>query len=637
MRKHQLMDVRVIIGKASFHQKLVMDITKPFSYFLPFAQKKFKIDSAKDQYLILVKSDNEWKHAPLSSSLFELDLQPNTEIVIADKDKPVENSVLERKETDTLISLSGILQFDKKKRQVVLDGNTLNVHKTSEGEESKMISYHLPDYYMSYEGEKKEKAPTIELASVKTRKSIHQIKFNSEEEASLWVEHLRKFTSTEMPPSGGTSPRSKQTIPYFGGKLEVALTDGREIPYVVEHCINLLRERALEVEGIFRLSGSQVQIEKYRNEFNCGVLVDLSNEVDPHTIAGVLKLYFREMEEPLLTYDLYDSFISTQNERDRIKRARILRKLVQGLPKGNKATLKYLISFLAEIVKHSDTNKMAVHNVATVFAPNILKSSDGNILNVVQDSPLVNSTISSLIEDYSIIFSDKEPPEIAPKLSLALYDYEAKSDNEVSLKKGEVVHVHEERDKGWWYGEVNGKYGLFPGSYVEVQDQSMSKKQQFLLELKNMRNKLEQNKLKLENLKQIKKEILEEEENLGQIEKASREEASILKKTIKAVISHNEELSQFKHRIEDLSNILEAYHKTRSSMHSSRQALLDELSNMKKVLMTDKFKKIKEKLIPNIDAVLKQFEEEQNARKVTAQIKDQIYTDIVHINQIISQ
>jgi hypothetical protein len=66
----------------------------------------------------------------------------------------------------------------------------------------------------------------------------------------------------------------------------------------------------LAVEGIFRLSGSAVLMDKYAARFDKGEDVDLTPEQDPHTVTGLLKYYFRELPEPLMTVPLYEHFIS---------------------------------------------------------------------------------------------------------------------------------------------------------------------------------------------------------------------------------------------------------------------------------------------------------------------------------------
>lgn len=63
------------------------------------------------------------------------------------------------------------------------------------------------------------------------------------------------------------------------------------------------------VEGIFRLSGSAVLIQEYKQRFDNGEDVSFENESDPHAVSGLFKLYFRELPEPVMTWEQYDNFI----------------------------------------------------------------------------------------------------------------------------------------------------------------------------------------------------------------------------------------------------------------------------------------------------------------------------------------
>eukprot|EP01087_Luapelamoeba_hula_P015444 TRINITY_DN4616_c0_g2_i1.p1 TRINITY_DN4616_c0_g2~~TRINITY_DN4616_c0_g2_i1.p1 ORF type:complete len:1073 (-),score=141.62 TRINITY_DN4616_c0_g2_i1:33-3251(-) len=49
-----------------------------------------------------------------------------------------------------------------------------------------------------------------------------------------------------------------------------------------------------------------------------------------------------------------------------------------------------------------------------------------------------------------------------------LYDYSTKRDYELTIRRGDFLVVHERDASGWWTGEINGKYGLFPGAYVQL-------------------------------------------------------------------------------------------------------------------------------------------------------------------------
>jgi len=104
--------------------------------------------------------------------------------------------------------------------------------------------------------------------------------------------------------------------PVFGVPLsEVVLYSNSQsgLPIVVEKCIEYILQKGTLIEGIFRLSGSSVQIEELKTAFDRGEEVNLSVIDDPHAVAGLLKLYLRELPEPPFTYALYDSCISTHD------------------------------------------------------------------------------------------------------------------------------------------------------------------------------------------------------------------------------------------------------------------------------------------------------------------------------------
>ncbi|XP_049886332.1 nostrin [Pectinophora gossypiella] len=49
----------------------------------------------------------------------------------------------------------------------------------------------------------------------------------------------------------------------------------------------------------------------------------------------------------------------------------------------------------------------------------------------------------------------------------ALYTYEARLNDELTLSPGDIINIHEKQDDGWWSGDLNGSFGIFPSSYVE--------------------------------------------------------------------------------------------------------------------------------------------------------------------------
>lgn len=63
----------------------------------------------------------------------------------------------------------------------------------------------------------------------------------------------------------------------------------------------------------------------------------------------------------------------------------------------------------------------------------------------------------------------------APTLWTAFYDYEAQGEDELSLRKGQIVEVLSKDakisgDEGWWTGKIGDKVGIFPSNFVVYDD-----------------------------------------------------------------------------------------------------------------------------------------------------------------------
>ncbi|KAK6535951.1 hypothetical protein TWF281_000200 [Arthrobotrys megalospora] len=164
----------------------------------------------------------------------------------------------------------------------------------------------------------------------------------------------------------------------LGDAVEVSKPPGvdLEIPSVVYRCIEYLDARgAWQEEGIFRLSGSNTAIRQLRDRFNTNadvnLLADEEEYHDPHAIAGLLKLYLRELPHNLLTRDLHGEFVAALEDDDKSNRVPRLNELVHMLPIENFTLLKVLAQHLIQIVDNAAENKMTVRNVGIVFSPTL--------------------------------------------------------------------------------------------------------------------------------------------------------------------------------------------------------------------------------------------------------------------------
>ncbi|KAG7250314.1 hypothetical protein CRUP_005410, partial [Coryphaenoides rupestris] len=112
--------------------------------------------------------------------------------------------------------------------------------------------------------------------------------------------------------------RLEDTVQYekkFGPRLA---------PLLVEQCVDFLRDRGLDEEGLFRMPGQANLVKELQEAFDCGDKPLFDSNTDTHTVASLLKLYLRELPEPV-------------------------------------------------VQSHCNENKMSVQNLATVFGPNILR------------------------------------------------------------------------------------------------------------------------------------------------------------------------------------------------------------------------------------------------------------------------
>eukprot|EP00007_Cunea_sp_BSH-02190019_P000218 CAMPEP_0174249690 /NCGR_PEP_ID=MMETSP0417-20130205/43486_1 /TAXON_ID=242541 /ORGANISM="Mayorella sp, Strain BSH-02190019" /LENGTH=524 /DNA_ID=CAMNT_0015329559 /DNA_START=207 /DNA_END=1781 /DNA_ORIENTATION=- len=186
----------------------------------------------------------------------------------------------------------------------------------------------------------------------------------------------------------------------FGTPLATLLArEQRQIPQVVEQCATRLREVALELQGLFRVPGSNAEIRQLRQRIDAGEEFDASTVDHLHTLGSLFKLYFRELPEPLVPHELYQTFVDAHD-----KSTETLAELIAALPAENRALLAYLMSFLDE-VQASEGNLMNVQNLAIVFGPTILQPEMPTQATILQDMMKVNAVTALLIMKHAELFS----------------------------------------------------------------------------------------------------------------------------------------------------------------------------------------------------------------------------------------
>ena len=95
---------------------------------------------------------------------------------------------------------------------------------------------------------------------------------------------------------------------------------------------------------------------------------------DIHSVSSLLKMYFRELPDPVCTFSLYDRFVSAVQSTDEDdERSCELRKVLGCLPRPNHRTLASLVKHLHRVSLHSESTGMTARNLAIVWAPNLLR------------------------------------------------------------------------------------------------------------------------------------------------------------------------------------------------------------------------------------------------------------------------
>ncbi|EPQ31318.1 uncharacterized protein PFL1_06843 [Pseudozyma flocculosa PF-1] len=178
--------------------------------------------------------------------------------------------------------------------------------------------------------------------------------------------------------SKGAQARSAPTRPIFGVDLADQMArDGVDVPPILEKCAEAIEANGLTSMGIYRLSGTTSKVQRLKAKFNDDwETVQLADDAeamgDINIVAGCLKLWFRELPEPLLTHDLYAGFIEAAKvENERLRHIR-LHERVNELPDANYATLKFLMAHLDRIKSEEHHNQMSASNLAIVFGPTLL-------------------------------------------------------------------------------------------------------------------------------------------------------------------------------------------------------------------------------------------------------------------------
>ncbi|XP_038155572.1 rho GTPase-activating protein 24-like [Cyprinodon tularosa] len=229
---------------------------------------------------------------------------------------------------------------------------------------------------------------------------------NSAGQGDEWLKSLNK--GVWIPFTGVFGQRLEETVLYerrYGMRL---------VPLVVEQCVTFIRERGLHEVGLFRQPGRTSLVKELQEAFDSGERPSFDSNTDVHTVASVLKLYLRQLPEPLVPYSHYQDFLLCGQKllSDRTVGLEELRNHLHELPVANFNLLDFICQFLNEVQSCSSSNKMNVQNLATVFGPNILRVKAEDPQSIMGGAKLVKVIMLELIKEHESLFA-KFLPSVA--------------------------------------------------------------------------------------------------------------------------------------------------------------------------------------------------------------------------------
>ncbi|KZW02902.1 Rho GTPase activation protein [Exidia glandulosa HHB12029] len=176
----------------------------------------------------------------------------------------------------------------------------------------------------------------------------------------------------------------RESLKYASVHISTANANGQlyiwgYVPVVVAKCGLYLKENATEVEGTFRVNGSNKRMRDLQATFETppryGKDIDWTQEhYTTHDVASVFRRYLTQMPEPVILHELYHEFREALSKKPYNQEEVIstYKRLIGRLPRANQYLLLYVLDLLSVFARKSDKNLMTATNLAVIFRPGLI-------------------------------------------------------------------------------------------------------------------------------------------------------------------------------------------------------------------------------------------------------------------------
>eukprot|EP00026_Physarum_polycephalum_P003973 Phypoly_transcript_03990.p1 GENE.Phypoly_transcript_03990~~Phypoly_transcript_03990.p1 ORF type:complete len:710 (+),score=92.36 Phypoly_transcript_03990:119-2248(+) len=205
----------------------------------------------------------------------------------------------------------------------------------------------------------------------------------------------------------------------FGGRIVDAKKRApNKVPLFLEKSLAYLEQHGMDCEGLFRVSGSLENIRKIKEIIEkAGGDIDYDKITvrDAHEVAGVIKLYFRELTEPLVPTAMMREFVNAGANENNSLNEQFVGNLLSRLPPDNYAVMKRLMLFLKKVSEYASVTKMTPDNLALVFSPNLIRDNSTGWEREMMWSGHISSVVAFMINRAASLFNEPgATPAAAP-------------------------------------------------------------------------------------------------------------------------------------------------------------------------------------------------------------------------------
>jgi len=217
---------------------------------------------------------------------------------------------------------------------------------------------------------------------------------------TLSVRALSHTSITKDREASKKSADSLQDFKVYGSSLEEVMSlqkdshPNEKVPIILKTLTKaVIDTNGHKTEGIFRVPGKNSEIARLKTQFN---KMDYSiTSDDPNDLGGCLKMWFRELRDPLIPDAIYDDCVLVANDPNQcieIVKTRI--------PEINRNVICFLLGFLQEMARHSSVTRMGASNLGMVFAPGLLRCQD--VMKMMTNTAQEGAFVTNLIEHFRL-------------------------------------------------------------------------------------------------------------------------------------------------------------------------------------------------------------------------------------------